>query len=87
MQKIIKIVIIGNRATMLSKYYFIEYLKIKWLLLKKYFGLSTLTLITIMVHLMGMNLYGKVKTSEMVTFIYGIKSIHLLAPGSWFCCM
>ena len=29
---------------------------------------------------MLMNLYGKVKTSEMVTVIFGIKNIHFLAP-------
>ena len=44
------------------------------------FGLSTLTLITGMVHLMGINLYGKSKTLEMVTVICGIKNIHFLAP-------
>ena len=33
-----------------------------------------------MVHLTGVNLYGKSKTSEMVTVICGIKNIHLLAP-------
>ena len=29
---------------------------------------------------MGMNLYEKSKTSEMVTVIFGIKSIHFLLP-------
>ena len=44
------------------------------------FGLSTLTLITRLVHLMLMNLYGKSKKSEMVTVICVIKNIHFLAP-------
>ena len=80
MQNIIQIVIIGNKSTMLSKHYFIYYMKTKWLLLKTYFVLSTLTLIKIMVHLMGMNLYEKAKTSEMVTVICIITNIHFLAP-------
>ena len=33
-----------------------------------------------MVDLMGMNLSGKAKTSEMLTVICGIKNIHFLAP-------
>ena len=69
-QNIIQIVIIGNRSTILSKHYFLEHLKIKWLLLQKYFGLSTLTLITRLVHFMLMNLYEKSKTSKMVTVIF-----------------
>ena len=44
------------------------------------FVLSTLNLIIIMVHLMRMNLYGKVKASDMVTVICGIKNIHFLVP-------
>ena len=36
--------------------------------------------ITIMVHLMGMNLYIKANTSVMVAVICGIKNIHFLAP-------
>ena len=51
---------------------------------KTYFGLITLTLITIMVHLMGINLYGKAKTSEMVTVICGIKNVHFLATNFLF---
>ena len=80
MQKIIHIVIIGNRSTMLSEYFFMEHLKTKWLLIKIYFGLSTLNLITRLVHLMQMNLYVKKKTSDMEIAIYGIKNIHLLVP-------
>ena len=57
-----------------------DYLNKKWLLLKTYFGLSTHTLIPRMVHLMGINLSGKAKTSDMVTVICGIKNIHFLAP-------
>ena len=30
---------------------------------------------------MGMNLYEKSKTSEMVTVIFGIKNIHFLSPS------
>ena len=79
-KNIIQIVIIQNRSTMLSKNYFMYCLKTKQLLLKTYFGLSTLTLITRTVPLMVMNLYEKVKTSQTVTVICGIKNIHLLAP-------
>ena len=57
-----------------------EYLKTKWLLLKTYFGLIKLTLITRMVHFMGINLYVKAKTSDMVIVVFGIKHIHLPAP-------
>ena len=78
MQKIIHILIIGNRSTLL--FFFMDYLKTKWLLLKPYFGLSKLNLITIMVTLMGMNLYGKSKTSEMVKVMCGIKNIHFFVP-------
>ena len=34
-----------------------------------------------MVHLTGTNLYGKAKTSEMVTEMRDIKNIHFLAPN------
>ena len=61
-QKIIQKVIIGNISTMLSTHYFMEHLKMKWLLLKIYLRLITLNLITRLVHLMRMNLYGKSKT-------------------------
>ena len=65
---------------MLSKNYLLEHLKTKWLLLKTYFGMSTLTLITRMVRLVLMNLYGKADKSDMVTVICGIKNIHFFAP-------
>ena len=45
-----------------------------------YFGLSALTLIKRLVHLMLIKLYGKAKTSKMVTVICGIKTIHFLSP-------
>ena len=54
---------------MLLKHYLMEHLKTKWLLLTTYFGLSTLNLITILVHFMWMDLNGKSKTSEMVMVI------------------
>ena len=60
--------------------FFMSYLKTKWLLLKTYFRPSKQNLITRMVHLMGINLSGKAKTSDMVTVICGIKNIHFLAP-------
>ena len=60
------------------KTFFLGYMKMKWLLLKTHFGLGTLDLITRMVHFMVMNLFGKAKTSEMVTVICGIKNIHFL---------
>ena len=80
MQNIIHIVIMGNRSTMLSKHDFLEHLKTKWMVLKTYFGLSTLNFITILVNLMLKNLYGKENTSEMVTVICSIKNSHFLAP-------
>ena len=52
----------------------------KWLILKTYSLLSILTSITRMVYMMGMNLYGKANTSEMVTVICGIQNILFLAP-------
>ena len=79
-KNIIQIVIIGNMSKMQSKNCFVDYMKTKWLLLKRCFGLSKLTLITIMVHLMGINVYGKSKTSYMVTVLCGIKNINFLAP-------
>ena len=62
------------------KNYFMEYLRTKCLLLKKYSELNILNLITRMVNLIRIDLYRKAKTSEMVTVIYGIKHIHFLAP-------
>ena len=61
MPNIIQIVIIGNRSTMLSKHYFTNNLRTKWLLLKTYFRLSILNLITRLVHFILMNLYGEKK--------------------------
>ena len=87
MQKTIHIEIIRNRSTMYSIHYFMEYLKTKCLLLKPYFGLITLTLITRLVHLMVMNLCEKTITSEMVTVICGIKNIHFLSPRLLVFCM
>ena len=55
-------------------------LNMKQILLKTYFGLSTLTLITIVVDLMVMNLSGKAKKIEMVIFTCSIKNIHFLSP-------
>ena len=66
------------------KYYFMDYLQMKWLLLKTYFEMSTLSLKKRMVHLMVMNLFGKENTLDMVTVICGIKHIHFLHQGSWF---
>ena len=45
-----------------------------------FWTLSTLNLITRLVHLMLMNLYGKSKTLVMATVICGIKNIHFLSP-------
>ena len=56
-----------------------DYLNIIWILPSAYFGVSTLTLITRMFHLMEMNLSGKANTSEMVIVICGTKSINFLA--------
>ena len=78
-KKIIQILVRGKRSRMLSKHYFIEYLKTKWWLLKTYFIPSSQNLITRLVQWMQMNLYEKTRKSEKVTVICGIKNIHLLA--------
>ena len=63
------------------KTFFLDYLRMKCLLLKTHFVLITMTLITIMVNLMGISLYVIENTPDMVTVICGIQNIHFLVPN------